>query len=68
MARVWARGAAPQAVRLCPFPLFHVSGMGTAISTVMTGGKTVWPLGCFEASLGGRPDAAGERGALERGD
>jgi long-chain acyl-CoA synthetase len=45
-----ARGGAPQAVRLCPFPLFHVSGMGTAISTVMTGGKTVWPLGRFEPS------------------
>jgi acyl-CoA synthetase (AMP-forming)/AMP-acid ligase II len=40
-------GGAPP-VRLSPFPLFHVSGMGTAISTVMTGGKTVWPLGRFD--------------------
>ena len=39
------RGAGPPAVRLSPFPLFHVSGMGTAVSTVMTGSKTVWPLG-----------------------
>jgi long-chain acyl-CoA synthetase len=45
-----ARGAAPPSVRLSPFPLFHVSGMGTAVSTVMTGGKTVWPLGRFEPS------------------
>jgi long-chain acyl-CoA synthetase len=44
------KGAGPPSVRLSPFPLFHVSGMGTAISTVMTGGKTVWPLGRFEAS------------------
>jgi acyl-CoA synthetase (AMP-forming)/AMP-acid ligase II len=43
-------GAAPPSVRLSPFPLFHVSGMGTAVSTVMTGGKTVWPLGRFEPS------------------
>jgi acyl-CoA synthetase (AMP-forming)/AMP-acid ligase II len=49
MAGVTA-GGAPPSVRLCPFPLFHVSGMGTAISTVMTGGKTVWPLGRFEPS------------------
>ena len=45
-----AKGGAPPSVRLSPFPLFHVSGMGTAISTVMTGGKTVWPLGRFEPS------------------
>jgi acyl-CoA synthetase (AMP-forming)/AMP-acid ligase II len=44
------RGGAPPSVRLSPFPLFHVSGMGTAVSTVMTGGKTVWPLGRFEPS------------------
>ena len=44
------RGAAPPSVRLSPYPLFHVSGMGTAVSTVMTGGKTVWPLGRFEPS------------------
>jgi long-chain acyl-CoA synthetase len=44
------RGEAPPSVRLSPFPLFHVSGMGTAVSTVMTGGKTVWPLGRFEPS------------------
>jgi acyl-CoA synthetase (AMP-forming)/AMP-acid ligase II len=39
---------APPPVRLSPFPLFHVSGMGTAISTVLTGGKTVWPIGRFD--------------------
>ena len=44
------RGGAPPSVRLSPFPLFHVSGMGTAVSTVMTGAKTVWPLGRFEPS------------------
>jgi acyl-CoA synthetase (AMP-forming)/AMP-acid ligase II len=44
------KGGAPPSVRLSPFPLFHVSGMGTAVSTVMTGGKTVWPLGRFEPS------------------
>jgi long-chain acyl-CoA synthetase len=43
-------GGGPPSVRLSPFPLFHVSGMGTAVSTVMTGGKTVWPLGRFEPS------------------
>ena len=45
-----SRGAGTPSVRLCPFPLFHVSGMGTAVSTVMTGGRTVWPLGRFEPS------------------
>jgi len=44
------QGGAPPSVRLSPFPLFHVSGMGTAVSTVMTGAKTVWPLGRFEPS------------------
>jgi long-chain acyl-CoA synthetase len=44
-----AKGGSPS-VRLSPYPLFHVSGMGTAVSTVMTGGKTVWPLGRFEPS------------------
>lgn len=43
-------GTTSPAVRLSPYPLFHVSGMGTAISTVMTGAKTVWPLGRFEPS------------------
>jgi long-chain acyl-CoA synthetase len=42
------RGSAPPSVRLSPYPLFHVSGMGTAVSTVMTGGQTAWPLGRFE--------------------
>lgn len=41
-------GGGTPPVRLCPFPLFHVSGMGTALSTVMTGGKTVWPIGRFD--------------------
>jgi long-chain acyl-CoA synthetase len=45
-----APGGAPASVRLSPYPLFHVSGMGTAVSTVMRGGKTVWPLGRFEPS------------------
>jgi acyl-CoA synthetase (AMP-forming)/AMP-acid ligase II len=40
-------GAAP-APRLTPFPLFHVSGMGTVVSTVLTGGTTVWPTGKFD--------------------
>jgi acyl-CoA synthetase (AMP-forming)/AMP-acid ligase II len=40
--------APPPAVRLAPYPLFHVSGMSMAVSTVMSGSPTVWPLGRFE--------------------
>lgn len=35
-------------VRLAPFPLFHVSGLGTAITTVLGAGTSVWPLGRFD--------------------
>jgi long-chain acyl-CoA synthetase len=35
-------------VRLAPYPLFHVSGMSMAVSTVMSGAPTVWPLGRFD--------------------
>jgi len=45
-------GATPRAgggpVRLAPFPLFHVSGLGTAVTTVLGAGTTVWPLGRFD--------------------
>jgi acyl-CoA synthetase (AMP-forming)/AMP-acid ligase II len=40
--------APPPPVRLAPYPLFHVSGMSMAVSTVMSGAPTVWPLGRFE--------------------
>jgi long-chain acyl-CoA synthetase len=39
-------GAAP--VRLAPYPLFHVSGLSMAVGGVMTGAKSVWPLGRFD--------------------
>jgi acyl-CoA synthetase (AMP-forming)/AMP-acid ligase II len=35
--------------RLAVFPLFHVSGLGTTVSGLLTGGATVWPLGRFDA-------------------
>jgi len=38
----------PPTVRLTPFPLFHVSGLGTVVSTLLQGGTTVWPLGRFD--------------------
>ena len=41
--------AGPPPVRLAPYPLFHVSGMSMAVSTVMSGSTTVWPLGRFDA-------------------
>ena len=34
--------------RLAVFPLFHVSGLSTTISSLMTGDTTVWLLGRFE--------------------
>ena len=40
-------GAAPP-VRLCPFPLFHVSGLGPIVSGLLTGATSVWPLGRFD--------------------
>jgi long-chain acyl-CoA synthetase len=43
-----ASDAPPPTVRLAPYPLFHVSGMSMAVSTVMSGSPTVWPLGRFE--------------------
>ncbi|MCU1486236.1 MAG: Fatty acid--CoA ligase [Actinomycetia bacterium] len=42
-------GDAPPAARLAVFPLFHVSGLGTTVSGLLTGGTTVWPLGRFDA-------------------
>lgn len=38
----------PATSRLAPYPLFHVSGMSMAVSTVMSGSPTVWPLGRFD--------------------
>jgi acyl-CoA synthetase (AMP-forming)/AMP-acid ligase II len=49
-------GGAPQArqrppvVRLAPYPLFHVSGMSMMGGSVMSGAKTVWPVGRFDPS------------------
>jgi long-chain acyl-CoA synthetase len=52
-----ARGAAlagrtaatgPPPVRLAPYPLFHVSGLSMVVGSVMTGAKSVWPLGRFD--------------------
>jgi len=34
--------------RLAVFPLFHVSGLSTTVSSLMTGDTTVWLLGRFE--------------------
>jgi steroid-24-oyl-CoA synthetase len=39
----------PPPPRLAVYPLFHVSGLGTAVTTLMTGSPTVWPLGRFDA-------------------
>jgi long-chain acyl-CoA synthetase len=38
----------PPPVRLAPYPLFHVSGLSMAVSTVMSGSTSVWPLGRFD--------------------
>jgi long-chain acyl-CoA synthetase len=43
-----AGGVGP--ARLCPFPLFHVSGLGTIVGGVLTGTTSVWPLGRFDPS------------------
>jgi long-chain acyl-CoA synthetase len=44
-----ARSDGPPPPRLAVYPLFHVSGLGTAVTTLMTGSPTVWPLGRFDA-------------------
>ncbi len=36
-------------VRLAVFPLFHISGLSSMITTVALGHKTVWPAGRFDA-------------------
>ncbi len=41
-------GGGPQPSRLAPFPLFHVSGMSSAVSSVMSGVKNVWTMGRFD--------------------
>ena len=38
----------PGPVRLAPFPLFHVSGLSSNVSTLLGEGPTVWPLGRFD--------------------
>jgi acyl-CoA synthetase (AMP-forming)/AMP-acid ligase II len=43
-----ANSTAAAPVRLTPFPLFHVSGMGTIVSSVMNGSVAVFPLGRFD--------------------
>ena len=35
--------------RLVVFPLFHVAGLGTALTSVAIGATSVWPLGRFDA-------------------
>jgi long-chain acyl-CoA synthetase len=44
-----ARSDRPPPPRLAVYPLFHVSGLGTAVTTLLTGSPTVWPLGRFDA-------------------
>ncbi|MDA8046918.1 MAG: class I adenylate-forming enzyme family protein [Actinomycetota bacterium] len=43
-----ATGTRRPMVRLAPYPLFHVSGLSMMVGSVMTGSKTVWPLGRFD--------------------
>ena len=38
-----------QPPRLAVFPMFHVSGLGTTVSAMLSGGTTIWPLGRFDA-------------------
>jgi long-chain acyl-CoA synthetase len=40
-------GGAPPP-RLAVYPLFHVSGLGTTVTSMLTGSTTVWPLGRFD--------------------
>jgi acyl-CoA synthetase (AMP-forming)/AMP-acid ligase II len=49
LAGMSAPPAGPPPARLAPYPLFHVSGMSMAVSTVMSGSTSVWPLGRFDA-------------------
>jgi acyl-CoA synthetase (AMP-forming)/AMP-acid ligase II len=39
----------PPPTRLATFPMFHVSGLSTAVGSVMSGATSVWPLGRFDA-------------------
>ncbi len=48
MAGITTAPSGPPSARLAPYPLFHVSGMSMAVSTVMSGSPTVWPLGRFD--------------------
>jgi acyl-CoA synthetase (AMP-forming)/AMP-acid ligase II len=47
-AGITASGGAPP-TRLATFPMFHVSGLSTAVGCVMSGATSVWPLGRFDA-------------------
>jgi len=49
LAGMTAPPPGPPPVRLAPYPLFHVSGLSMAVSSVMTGSTSVWPLGRFDA-------------------
>jgi acyl-CoA synthetase (AMP-forming)/AMP-acid ligase II len=49
MAGITTPPSGPPTARLAPYPLFHVSGMSMAVSSVMSGSPTVWPLGRFDA-------------------
>jgi acyl-CoA synthetase (AMP-forming)/AMP-acid ligase II len=48
LAGLTASGASPP-TRLATFPMFHVSGLSTAVGCVMSGATSVWPLGRFDA-------------------
>ena len=48
MAGVQGERQRPPA-RLATYPLFHVSGLSTTVGCVVTGAKSVWPLGRFDA-------------------
>jgi acyl-CoA synthetase (AMP-forming)/AMP-acid ligase II len=48
LAGITGGGSAPP-TRLATFPMFHVSGLSTAVGCVMSGATSVWPLGRFDA-------------------
>jgi long-chain acyl-CoA synthetase len=48
LAGITTPPSGPPPVRLAPYPLFHVSGMSMAVSTLMSGSTSVWPLGRFD--------------------
>jgi long-chain acyl-CoA synthetase len=48
LAGITTPPSGPPPVRLAPYPLFHVSGMSMAVSTLMSGSPSVWPLGRFD--------------------